>query len=142
MATQPNTSEHWSSEVTTSLSLSLSHSSGPKLPSQLSSILIHTSQAYQHSASFVPKLATKVLNWLDTQPSDQILDIGCGDGVINLDLALTLSTGTGRIHGIDASPAMIASAQKAAASDPRIAKICTFEGISLLLSPNASRLSV
>lgn len=35
-------------------------------------------QAYQHSASFVPKLATKIVQWLDPQPDDVILDIGCG----------------------------------------------------------------
>ncbi|KAF4975233.1 hypothetical protein FZEAL_7940 [Fusarium zealandicum] len=34
--------------------------------------------AYQHSASFVPKLATKVIQWLDLQKDDVLLDIGCG----------------------------------------------------------------
>jgi protein-L-isoaspartate O-methyltransferase len=36
------------------------------------------SAAYQNSASFVPKLATKVLEWLDVQEGDKILDVGCG----------------------------------------------------------------
>lgn len=35
-------------------------------------------QAYQHSASFVPKLATKIVQWLDPQKDDHILDVGCG----------------------------------------------------------------
>jgi tRNA/tmRNA/rRNA uracil-C5-methylase (TrmA/RlmC/RlmD family) len=35
-------------------------------------------QAYQASASFVPKLAGKVLGWLDVQKNDVILDLGCG----------------------------------------------------------------
>ena len=35
-------------------------------------------QAYQNSASFVPKLATKILGWLDVQKDDVILDVGCG----------------------------------------------------------------
>ena len=38
----------------------------------------NTTQAYQNAASFVPKLATKVLQYLDIQPDDVILDIGCG----------------------------------------------------------------
>ena len=37
-----------------------------------------TEQAYQSAASFVPKLATKVVQWLDPQPDDVILDVGCG----------------------------------------------------------------
>jgi len=37
-----------------------------------------SSAAYQNSASFVPKLATKVLEWLDVQEGDSILDVGCG----------------------------------------------------------------
>jgi protein-L-isoaspartate O-methyltransferase len=36
------------------------------------------SAAYQNSASFVPKLATKILGWLDVQEGDEILDVGCG----------------------------------------------------------------
>lgn len=36
------------------------------------------SAAYQNSASFVPKLATKVLEWLDVKEEDEILDVGCG----------------------------------------------------------------
>lgn len=36
------------------------------------------SAAYQNSASFVPKLATKIIQWLDVQEGDDILDVGCG----------------------------------------------------------------
>lgn len=43
-----------------------------------SSISAKCWQAYQNSASFVPKLATKVMQWLDPKPDDVILDIGCG----------------------------------------------------------------
>ncbi|KAM3529194.1 hypothetical protein NHJ13051_002019 [Beauveria bassiana] len=42
---------------------------------------------YQHSASFVPKLAGKVTRWLDLQKDDVVLDIGCGDGILNLEFA-------------------------------------------------------
>ncbi|KAM3086120.1 hypothetical protein ACMFMG_000259 [Clarireedia jacksonii] len=88
-----------------------------------------SSEAYQNSASFVPKLATKVLGWLDVQPDDVILDIGCGDGILNLQIAQTLSRGNGRIHGIDSSSSMIAAAQDliAKTGDSKIAEICTFQ---------------
>ncbi|PBP19838.1 S-adenosyl-L-methionine-dependent methyltransferase [Diplocarpon rosae] len=85
-------------------------------------------QAYQNSASFVPKLATKIISWLDVQEDDIILDIGCGDGAINIQLAQTLVQGNGKIHGVDASPAMIASAKQAAAADPAACSKATFEG--------------
>ncbi len=84
------------------------------------------------------------------QKDDTILDLGCGgkfpsqsslansrmlviekpiiDGVINLQLAQTLSQGKGRIHGVDANEAIIAAARKAAASNPAATKTCTFEG--------------
>lgn len=50
------------------------------------------------------------------------------DGVINIHLAQTLAKGKGRIHGVDASEAMIGAARKAAASGPAAEKVCTFEG--------------
>jgi len=37
-----------------------------------------SSQVYQHSASFVPKLAGKVVDWLEVNKDDIILSIGCG----------------------------------------------------------------
>ena len=36
------------------------------------------SSQYQSAAGFVPKLATKVIGWLDVKSDDVILDIGCG----------------------------------------------------------------
>ncbi|KAG9232430.1 S-adenosyl-L-methionine-dependent methyltransferase [Amylocarpus encephaloides] len=84
------------------------------------------SSAYQSAASFVPKLATKVIGWLDVQKDDVILDIGCGDGVLNLQIAGTLSKGTGKIHGVDSSASMIDTAQKDAAA-AGVDGICTFE---------------
>ncbi|KAF7864100.1 hypothetical protein EAF04_007065 [Stromatinia cepivora] len=82
--------------------------------------------AYQNSASFVPKLATKVLGWLDVQSDDIILDIGCGDGIIPVQLANTLSKGLGTIHGIDSSEDMIAAAGKAAVREG-VERVCRFE---------------
>jgi len=40
--------------------------------------LLINRQSYQNSASFVPKLAGKVVSWLDVQQDDVILDLGCG----------------------------------------------------------------
>ncbi|KAF7859442.1 uncharacterized protein EAF02_010890 [Botrytis sinoallii] len=81
-----------------------------------------------NSASFVPKLAGKVLGWLDVQSDDVVLDIGCGDGIIPVQIAHTLSKGSGSIHGIDSSEDMIAAAKKAAvAGGEEIPGICTFQ---------------
>jgi hypothetical protein len=146
---------------------------------------------YQNAAGFVPKLAAKVMGWLDVKSGDVILDVGCGgrfsisppasfltspylygqelldswtsrvdfsrfcddegclrssagnldwqiciDGILNLQIAQTLSQGTGKIHGIDSSTAMI-SAAKQDAEKAGVEKICTFEGISLLTSITA-----
>ncbi|KAI1105794.1 S-adenosyl-L-methionine-dependent methyltransferase [Jackrogersella minutella] len=89
-----------------------------------------SSEAYQHSASFVPKLATKILQWLDPQKDDVILDIGCGDGVVNIQLQGILAQGSGSIHGTDASPAMIEAATRKAAEAG--ASKCTFEVVDAL----------
>ncbi|RKU48472.1 hypothetical protein DL546_003832 [Coniochaeta pulveracea] len=69
-----------------------------------------SSKEYQNAASFVPKLATKIVQWFDPQPDDNILDIGCGDGVLTLELARQVS----RVHGLDNSPSMIQTAEKSA----------------------------
>lgn len=44
-----------------------------------------------------------------------------------MQFAQTLEKGKGRIHGVDASEAMIAAAKKAAASDSAAEKVCSFE---------------
>ncbi|KAJ0159907.1 putative methyltransferase C70.08c [Colletotrichum tanaceti] len=82
--------------------------------------------AYQNSASFVPKLATKVVQWLDVQKDDVILDVGCGDGILDVQFGKILAQGSGSLHGIDASPAMISAAKRAVeAAD---LSNCEFEG--------------
>ena len=53
------------------------------------------------------------------------------DGILNLEFAKTLSGGTGKVHGIDSSEAMINAAKKAAAADPAASKTCTFEGMQI-----------
>lgn len=132
--------------------------------------------AYQTSASFVPKLATKVLGWLDVQKDDVILDVGCGgeflfifpcygevspriivkrsewkekekcfltclsDGVLNIQIAKTLATGTGRIHGVDSSAAMIETAKREAEKEG-VAGICTFEVLDATAVINSASLA-
>ncbi|KXH62803.1 methyltransferase domain-containing protein, partial [Colletotrichum salicis] len=96
-----------------------------------------SSEAYQHSASFVPKLATKVVQWLDVQKDDVILDVGCGehqanvqaDGILDVEFGKVLSQGKGSLHGIDASPGMISAAKKAVSAAGL--SNCEFEGTAL-----------
>jgi hypothetical protein len=49
--------------------------SSPEVRGALST---HHVKSYQHSASFVPKLAGKIVDWLDVNKDDKILSIGCG----------------------------------------------------------------
>jgi ubiquinone/menaquinone biosynthesis C-methylase UbiE len=105
----------------------------------------YTAQDYQHSASFVPKLAGKVTQWLDLQKDDVVLDLGCGgmsdlcffthipvtaadycvDVILNIEFGKLVAQGKGSVHGIDSSAAMIKSAQELCKDVPT----CTFEGI-------------
>ncbi|KAI4181496.1 MAG: hypothetical protein L6R41_006581, partial [Letrouitia leprolyta] len=73
-----------------------------------------TPSAYTTSASFVPALATTIVQWLDPQPSDRILDLGCGDGVLTANLRKSCPS----VTGIDSSPNLITSAKKTYASTP------------------------
>ncbi|KAL2125262.1 hypothetical protein VTJ04DRAFT_1627 [Mycothermus thermophilus] len=98
-----------------------------------------SSEAYQKAAAFVPKLATKVVQWLDVQKDDVILDVGCGDGVLNVEMAKIFANGTGRVHGIDSSPAMIEAA-KVAAKAAGVEQKATFEVINALSLPNQGHL--
>lgn len=67
-----------------------------------------TQQAYSSSAPFVPQLTTKVLQWLDANPNDVILDLGCGDG----SLTAKIKSQCARVDGFDASANLIRAAKK------------------------------
>lgn len=67
-----------------------------------------TSDAYNASANFVPSLTKKVISYLDIKPTDQILDIGCGDGSLTSEIAATCSQGG--VLGLDASKSFIETA--------------------------------
>ena len=62
--------------------------------------------AYNASASFVPLLTQEIMQWLDPQPSDRILDLGCGDGPLTAKIAERCS----HVHGVDASLNLIQAA--------------------------------
>ena len=65
-----------------------------------------TANAYSASASFVPLLTQEIVQWLDPQPNDSILDLGCGDGLLT---AKFCSSGS-RVAGFDASANLIKAA--------------------------------
>jgi len=65
-------------------------------------------KGYAQHAGFVPDLGRPVVEWLAPQPGERILDLGCGDGTLTLELQRIGC----RVLGVDASPEMIAAAQK------------------------------
>ncbi|KAL2165363.1 hypothetical protein VTH06DRAFT_661 [Thermothelomyces fergusii] len=131
MAGQENKEDDWSSEVR--LHPVLRHA---RRIIPVSLVADTQKRAYQNAASFVPKLATKVMQWLDPQKDDVILDIGCGDGVLDVEMARAGA----RVHGIDASPAMIAAAKSAAESAGLSADRCSFEVLDATTLPSAGHL--
>jgi trans-aconitate methyltransferase len=64
-------------------------------------------ERYARDAGFVPALGRGVLDWLAPKPGERILDLGCGDGTLTLDL---VASGA-EVTGIDASPSQIKAAQ-------------------------------
>jgi trans-aconitate methyltransferase len=64
-------------------------------------------QAYGQNGAFVHELAGGVLEWLQAQPGERILDLGCGDGQLTQRIA---ATGAG-VVGVDASREMVAAAR-------------------------------
>ncbi|KAL8747802.1 MAG: hypothetical protein Q9184_007551 [Pyrenodesmia sp. 2 TL-2023] len=73
-----------------------------------------TQEAYTSSASFVPELATTIIRWLNPQPHDRILDLGCGDGV----LTAKLKESCGSVTGVDSSANLVFAAKRAYSSIP------------------------
>lgn len=79
-------------------------SAAPRKPSEDN----WTAEAYSASASFVPQLTSAIQTWLSPQPSDRILDIGCGDGILTSQIQPFCHS----IIGYDSSPNLIAAAQR------------------------------
>ena len=63
--------------------------------------------AYAEVGAFVPTLGAGVLEWLAPRAGERILDLGCGDGQLTSKIAASGA----EVVGVDASAAMIASAQ-------------------------------
>lgn len=66
-----------------------------------------THQAYSASASFVPQLTSKVIQWLNPQSSDIILDLGCGDGPLTAQIKKECAS----VTGFDSSQNLIEAAR-------------------------------
>lgn len=81
-------------------------------PSQLRDHWTHT--AYNASASFVPLLTQEILLWLSPQPTDIILDLGCGDGVLTAKIAETCPN----VVGVDSSANLISAARTSYGEHP------------------------
>lgn len=63
---------------------------------------------YSAHGRFVTELGANILEWLDPEPGEAILDIGCGDGVLTEEI---MRRGA-HVHGVDASTEMVEAAQK------------------------------
>lgn len=75
-----------------------------------------THEAYSASASFVPQLTSKVLEWLNPETSDHILDLGCGDGP----LTAQIKSHCASVTGYDSSANLIEAARTAYGSTPNL----------------------
>lgn len=62
---------------------------------------------YVRDATFVPALGAAVLDVLDVQPGERVLDLGCGDGTLTLELVARGAS----VIGVDVDPSMVAAAQ-------------------------------
>ena len=65
-------------------------------------------EEYARHARFIADLARPLIGMLDPKPSETILDLGCGDGV----LAAEIQRLGVRVIGVDGAPAMVDAACK------------------------------
>lgn len=63
---------------------------------------------YERNGAFVHELAGGVLEWLDPQPGEYVLDLGCGDG----HLTQRIADSGAHVLGVDASAEMVAAARE------------------------------
>ncbi len=63
---------------------------------------------YGHHARFVADYGRSLIDWLVPQPGEQVLDLGCGDGALTVELVATGAN----VVGVDASPRQIEAARR------------------------------
>ena len=64
-------------------------------------------ETYAQNAGFVPALAADLVDLLAPQPGEDILDLGCGDGVLTAEIAARGA----RVLGVDRSASMVEAAK-------------------------------
>ena len=69
---------------------------------------VWSADAYDKNARFVSDLGAAVFDWLDPQPGERILDLGCGDGA----LTARLVEAGADVVGVDASENLLAAARE------------------------------
>ena len=65
-------------------------------------------KAYDNDARFVSDLGMGVVDLLDPQPGERILDLGCGDGALSIEIAARGAD----VVGVDASEDMVRAARE------------------------------
>jgi len=76
---------------------------------------------YAEHGSFVPSLGAGVLEWLNPQPGERILDLGCGDG----QLTEKIAAAGAQVVGVDASAEMVEGARHRGLN----AEVCNAEAL-------------
>lgn len=65
-------------------------------------------RAYGHNARFVADLTADLVDWLDPQPGECVMDLGCGDGA----LMQVIADRGAHVMGVDASPTLLDAAHE------------------------------
>lgn len=68
-------------------------------------------EAYRKHSDYQSRVGRELIALLDPVDGEHILDVGCGTGRLTLEIAARVPNG--RVLGIDASPAMLATAERA-----------------------------